>query len=184
MDFHDIVQHIVVLPSLHVQIAHHHYNISTRCLITDSRELNVKIVLFGIRGLFGWHCMMKIFFTLLRKWAVVHLYDMGFQDIKHNANVHSFILSYQSKEIQYCLQAKCIFRSPAIELYSRPICRFYTAWIAAQISRILHYRSSAHGYLENYVHSNNQVVQVPHLKKNHKTLKNLKRSVPKRKTNL
>ena len=37
VDSHDMVQYIVVLSHLRVQIAHHHYNISTRCLIIDSR---------------------------------------------------------------------------------------------------------------------------------------------------
>ena len=47
MDPHDMVRHIVVLLNLRVHIAHYHYNISTRCLIIASRELNVKVILLG-----------------------------------------------------------------------------------------------------------------------------------------
>ena len=37
VDPHDMIQRIVVLLNLCVQIDHYHYNISTRCLIVDSR---------------------------------------------------------------------------------------------------------------------------------------------------
>ena len=46
VDSHDLVQHIVVLPDLRPLPLSYLHDI-------DSRELNVKIVLFGIRSLFG-----------------------------------------------------------------------------------------------------------------------------------